>query len=272
MTAKLPDWAIYAAATGALLLASVAGRESADAPEAPPPLESGEDVLIGPPARFEHTINVDPAVGPGAPEKATAFAVSSGGRWITAVRPVAKCDRAAILLGGGQGLEAKVVARQGQTAILSTEGAAEALPMKPAPSLTPGEPGFSVGFADGQPGELALRFIGRATLTVGGHGREHEPVLVWALVGRTKGLHGPLEGLNGAPVIDAMGRVAGVTLKEERQRGRLLTTTPETLAAAAKPGRDQHEAAPGQPVTMENYGRTADSLRRDLRVAEVRCL
>jgi hypothetical protein len=28
----------------------------------------------------------------------------------------------------------------------------------------------------------------------------------------------------------------------------------------------------GEPITTENYGRVADSLRRDLRVAQVSCL
>ena len=54
MTAKLPDWAVYGAIVGALLLVAVTGRERADAPEAPPPLDLSEDILIGPPTRFDH--------------------------------------------------------------------------------------------------------------------------------------------------------------------------------------------------------------------------
>jgi hypothetical protein len=62
----------------------------------------------------------------------------------------------------------------------------------------------------------------------------------------------------------------GVLLKQERKRGRFYTTTPESLAAL--PLRPQAESAPGQPVTTTNYGPAADGLRRDLRVAQVRCL
>ena len=32
------------------------------------------------------------------------------------------------------------------------------------------------------------------------------------------------------------------------------------------------KVAVGEPITTENYGRVADSLRRDLRVAQVACL
>ncbi len=269
MTVKLPDWAIYAAITGALLLVSVAGRERADAPEAPPPLEGSEDALIGPPSQFEHTINVDPAVGPGAPKTTTAFSVGAG-RWVTARATLEDCGRAAILLGGGQALEARPAPRRGLTAVLATNGGPAPLPLAPASALSPGQAGFVAGFAEGRPGELALRLVGRAELTVGGHGRRREPVLVWALVGRTRGLHGPMEGLDGGPVLDSEGRVVGVAVKEERQRGRLLTATPEDLAAAAP--KASHEPVPSEPITLQNYGRAADTLRRDLRVAQVRCL
>ena len=271
MTARLPDWAIYGAATCALLFVSLAGRERADAPEAPPPLDSAEDVLIGPPSRFEHTINVDPVVGPGAPKTATAFAVSAADGWITASRPLARCAKAAILLGDGLAVEAKIAARSGETARLVTRGpAATALPLAPPRSAQAGEYGFAVGWADGRPGEIALKLVGRATLQSGGHGRTPEPVLAWALVGRTRGLHGVLDGLDGGPVLDAEGRVVGVLLRQERRRGRFYTTMPESLAALLP--KAQAEAAPGQPVTPSNYGRAADSLRRDLRVAQVRCL
>ena len=271
MTARFPDWAIYGAVTGALLLVSMTGRERADAPEPPPPLKGSEDALIGAPTRFDRTISVDPATpGPGAPAQASAFAVSAAGRWVTAGRLAQGCRKAAVLLGGGQALEAKVVARDAQTAVLTTDGAATALPLAPPASLKEGARGYAVGYPQGRPGELTLRLIGRSELGTAGRGGVRKPVLVWALVGRTRGLAGPLQGLDGGPVLDSEGRVAGVVLQEARRRGRLYTTTPESLAAAAP--KPQSEPAPGQPVTPQNYGRAGDSLRRDLRVAEARCL
>ena len=106
-----------------------------------------------------------------------------------------------------------------------------------------------------------------------GRGARTEPVLVWAEVGRTDGLRGSLAGLSGAPALDASGRVVGVTIAESPRRGRIYTTAPETVHTAFQVARQQPATyAVGEPVNVENYGRVADSLRRDLRVAQVVCL
>ncbi|MDB5477490.1 MAG: hypothetical protein JWP49_3001, partial [Phenylobacterium sp.] len=97
-----------------------------------------------------------------------------------------------------------------------------------------------------------------------------EPVLVWAEAGRTDGLHGTLGGLSGAPALDAAGRVIGVTIAEAPRRGRIYTTTPETVRNTL--AGQAVSAGAAEPVTPENYGRVADDLRRSLRVAQVICL
>jgi hypothetical protein len=98
-------------------------------------------------------------------------------------------------------------------------------------------------------------------------------VLVWAEAGRTDGLKGTLGGLSGAPALDAAGRVIGVTIAEAPRRGRIYTTVPETMRRTLETsGRRLGNPQPGQPITPENYGRVADGLRRDLRVAQVVCL
>lgn len=268
---RLPDWAIYGAVVAALVLVSVAGREKADAPPAPPTPEGSEGALIGPPAGFDHTVAVDPATGPGAPPTGAAFSVSSTGRWITARRLVAGCKTAVILIGGGQGLEAKVVSpARGDTAVLITAGGAPALPVAPPRDVQAGERGFHVGFPQQQSGELTTRLIGRQVVATPGRSGERTTLTAWALVGRTRGLHGSLAGLIGAPVLDGEGRVVAVTLTESRRHGLIWATSPESLSALAP--HNPHEPAPGQTITLENYGRVADGLRRDLRVAPVRCL
>src|SRR6185369_12460929 len=95
----------------------------------------------------------------------------------------------------------------------------------------------------------------------------------WAEAGRTEGLEGSLGGLSGAPALDAQGRVVGVTIAESPRRGRIYTTAPEVVTATlsafgpANPG-----PALGEPVTPQNYYVVADSLRRELQVAQVICL
>jgi hypothetical protein len=68
--------------------------------------------------------------------------------------------------------------------------------------------------------------------------------------------------------------VVGVTIAEAPRRGRIYTTAPETVqrlieeAGAPTPVA----ASSGARLTPQNFGRVADSLRRDLRVAQVVCL
>ena len=93
-------------------------------------------------------------------------------------------------------------------------------------------------------------------------------------VGRSEGLKGTLGGLSGAPALDTHGRVIGVTIAEAPRRGRIYTTAPETVqrlideAGAPLPAAQ----ASGALLTPQNYGQVAQTLRRDLRVAQVVCL
>jgi hypothetical protein len=129
-----------------------------------------------------------------------------------------------------------------------------------------------MGFPQGRPGEASSRLVGRENLVVRGRGARTEPVLVWAETGRTDGLAGTLGGLSGAPALDDRGRVVGVTIAEAPRRGRIYTTSPETTAhALAASGRRLGEFPPGA-VSADNYGRVADDLRRNLRIAQVVCL
>ena len=67
-------------------------------------------------------------------------------------------------------------------------------------------------------------------------------------------------------------RRRGPPMKAPR-RGRVYTATPDTLRRAlAAAGVKPAPPGTGQPISVENYGRVADGLRRDLRVAQVVCL
>jgi S1-C subfamily serine protease len=270
---RIPDWLIYGAAVAALLGASVVGRGHDAAPPAPPAADAQEGALMGPPAGFD-PLDLTPA--PGGPlqqVRATAFAISGEGRWLTALHVVASCRKAAVLLGGGLAVPAEVRAfKTGDLALLISKGGATPLPLAAPKAPREGAMAFTVGFPHGRPGEMALRYIGRDTLSFGGRGAPDLPVMVWAEAGRTDDLHGSLTGLAGAPVVDGEGRVLGVTLANRPRRGLVYTTAPETLAPAIKILGAARDTAVGEPISAENYGRVADALRRDTRVAEVRCL
>lgn len=271
--ARLPDWAIYGLAAGALVLASLARRENADAPPAPPPPDEIEGALLGPITPFDPSVTVHAPDKPFTPSAGTAFSIAADGRWITARHVVEGCRQPALVVGGGRAVAADMrLAPRSDVALLLTQGGPPALPVVAQPQLRRGQRAFHPGFPQGRPGEVASRLLGRETLKVTGRGAHEEPVLAWAEVGRTAGADGSLSGLSGAPALDRQGRVVGVTLAEEPRRGRIYTTAPDSFGPAVRGVQRAEEATVGEPVTVENYGRVSDALRRDLRVAQVVCL
>lgn len=268
---RLPDWLVYAAVVVALLVAAVGRQEKADAPPAPPVGEDG--VPLGPASPFDPSVVVD-VPGKAEPGVGTAFSISDAGVWVTARHVVDGCAQAAIVVGEGRGVAAQVqIDPRGEAAILTTDGGAPALPLGLQGVLRRGDRAYHPGYPQGRPGEASSRLIGRENLVVRGRGARTEPVLVWAETGRTQGLDGTLGGLSGAPALDRSGRVIGVTVAESPRRGRIYTTVPETVSGAIQfTGRRPASYALGEPLSTENYGRVADTLRRDLRVAQVVCL
>jgi serine protease Do len=269
---RLPDWLIYAAVVVALLIAAVGRQAHIDAPAAPPPAPAAEGAALGPASPFDPAVVVEVAdkTQPGA---GTAFSISDSGVWVTARHVVEGCSRAAIVVGPGRGVAAKVtIDPNAETAILTTDGGAPPLPLGLNAGLRRGEQAFHVGFPQGRPGEASSRLLGRENLVVEGRGARTEPVLVWAETGRTDGLKGTLGGLSGAPALDNQGRVIGVTIAEAPRRGRIYTTSPETTARTLAANGGKLPELSGADISADNYGRVADDLRRNLRVAQVVCL
>lgn len=270
---RLPDWLIYASVVGALLIAAIGRQERSDAPEPPPRAPQVEGETLGPSSPFDPSVVVD-VPGETGPAAGTAFSIADSGVWLTARHVVDGCGVTAIVVADGKGVAARAqIDPRGEAAILTTNGGAPALPLAIGGGLHRGERAYHLGFPQGHPGEATSRLIGRENLMVRGHGARTEPVLVWAETGRTEGLRGTLGGLSGAPALDSQGRVIGVTIAEAPRRGRIYTTAPETVQATlASTPRRSAALAQTQSLTPENYFRVADSLRRDLRVAQVVCL
>jgi S1-C subfamily serine protease len=276
---RLPDWLIYAGVVAGLLALALNRKEPAPPPPptvsrpAPAP-EAVTGPLLAPASPFDPEVTVDAPEHAG-PAIGTAFSVASTGIWVTARHVVDGCRQAALVVGQGTGVAAQTaIDPTGEAALLATEGGVAALPLALDAPLREGELAYHLGFPQGKPGEAASRLIGRENLVVRGRGARTEPVLVWAEVGRTDGLVGSLGGLSGAPALDAGGRVIGVTIAEAPRRGRIYTTTPETLAhLIASRGQPLPTfTGGGAPLTRSNYGAVAERLRRDLRVAQVVCL
>lgn len=268
---RLPDWLIYLAAATLLLWVVVGQREEADAPAPPPPAPGEEAAPLDPDSPLSADARRTPEPGPTA--SGAAFSVSQSGVWVTAGHVVRQCRRVVLMVAEGRGVAARVAADPDvDLAILTTEGGAPAIPLAQASDIKPGMRGFHVGFPRGRPGELTSRFVGHDTLAAERRGKPRQAVLAWAETGRTEGAEGALYGLSGAPVLDNVGRVVGVTVGEAPRRGRLYTTGPEavqTLMTSA--GVVSAPYVPHQLITTENYGRAADDLRQSLSVAQVFC-
>ena len=258
----------------ALLVVAVGRQERSDAPPPPPPVPGGEGLPLGPASPFDPSVVVQ-VPDDGQPGSGTAFSVDEGGSWLTARHVVDGCKQAAIVVADGRGVAARItIDPHGDAAILTTEGGAPAVPMRQVTEPPRrGERAFHPGFPQGHPGEVTSRLLGRENLVIRGRGARTEPVLVWAEVGRTDTLKGTLSGLSGAPALDGAGRVIGVTVAESPRRGRIYTTAPETVRDLLVQDRRRTAGfALGETITTQNYGRVADGLRRDLRVAQVVCL
>ncbi|OJU51897.1 MAG: serine protease [Brevundimonas sp. 67-6] len=267
----LPDWTIYAAVIGVILVASLNRGERADAPH-DFHAEEPAGPLLGPITPFDPSVTVDTS-DEHEPVSGTAFSIAGDGRWITARHVVEGCRKPALVIDKTRALAADVrLAARADVALLLTDGGPPALPIAPQAPLYKGQRAFHPGFPQGRPGEVASRLIGRETLKIRGHRSYDEPVLAWAEAGRTRGLKGTLSGLSGAPVLDRRGRVLGVTIAESPRRGRIYTTAPDTFVPTVGAQQRADEAALGQAVTTQNYGAVSDRLRQDLRVAQVVCL
>lgn len=269
-----PDWLIYLAVVVVLTFLAVGWQQHADTPPTPPSMPIGSGWPLGPATPFDPSIEVKLPSTPGE-GAGTAFSVAESGVWLTARHVVEGCAKAVIEVAPGRGVAATVRLPPGggETAILITRGGAPALPVALHPWLRRGALAFHPGFPRGAPGEAASRLVGRVRLVLRGRNTRTEPVLAWAEIGRTPGLHGSLIGLSGAPVLDTEGRVIGVTVAEAPRRGRLFTTAPQSLRAVLKAaGVTPAADAKGEAIAVGNYGPVADDLRRDLRVAQVVCL
>lgn len=268
---RLPDWTIYAAVVGVILVASLNKRENADAPPNPP--EEAEGPLLGPVTPFDPEITVQAPDIPFQPSAGTAFSIAREGRWVTARHVVEGCPRPAVVIDRDRAVAADVrLAPRADIALLITDGGPPAVPVAAPFDLREGQRAFHPGFPQGRPGEVTSRLLGREVLHVRGRGQRDEPVLAWAEVGRTRNLGGSLAGLSGAPALDRQGRAIGVTIAESPRRGRVYTTAPDTFAPAIRGVQRPDEPVRGRAVTVDNYGQVAEDLRRSLRVAQVVCL
>ncbi len=268
---RFPDWLIYFAATGAILVAAVSRQEHTDTPEPPPP--GAERVPLGPDSPFDPATVIRTGVNRGQ-HRGAAFAVAEGGVWLTARSEVHGCERLALKVAEGRAVGAHLAeGGDGAIAVLRTQGGPP--PLVIATGLEPrdGVRAFLIGFPKGAPGEASVMRMTTSELPRESRAQPAIPVQVWAETGRTTAMPGPLTGLVGAPVVGADHQVVGLVLRQEARHARFYSTGAAALNAAVRAANaSPAPPAPAETATVENYGRVADDLRRSRQVAQVLCL
>jgi S1-C subfamily serine protease len=266
-----PHWLVYSGGVAIILALALGRQQHANAPAPPPPVPGEDQMPLAQSSPF--AAKVAPLSPKVETVSGTAFSASASGVWLTARHVIDGCRQPAIVVADGRGVAAKVRAVADDVAVLTTVGGSPALPIAASPVLHTGERVFLPGFPQGGPGEAASQLLGPQTLRKHARNARPETDLAWAEVGRTDGLNGSLAGLSGAPALDSSGEVVGVTLAQAPRRGRIYTSTPDTLRRAlAAAGIKPATGTTGGPISVENYGRVADGLRRELSVAQVVCL
>lgn len=262
---KIPDWLIYLILL-VIIIGNVMGKSRPNVPPMAPP-ELGPALPNAKPSDPALLVEInDPHSGIG-----TAFVVDNEGTWLTARHVVDSCDTVGLRLGSGKQvmMDEVIISKDTDTAVLISRWKRAPFARDFLSRRQIGERAYLMGFPQGRPGELAGKLIGRHRMLMRGRYRTAEAVLVWAEIGRSRGLDGSIGGLSGGPVFDKDGEVIGLVAAESIRRGRVYTVAPRSLASVLKPLAEQPES---DAIAMENYGRRADSYRRSRRIAQVVCL
>ncbi|HRP11848.1 MAG TPA: serine protease [Terricaulis sp.] len=270
----IPDWLLYIIVIAAVVfvLFRIDDQQRADAPPAIPDVVDG-GAYLPPPSEYDPSVLVE--VGAATSGLGSAFAISEEGWWLTARHVVDACERVGIIVANGAAAPVHDVkiALFADLALLKTNAAPVALALDTSErQFQINQRAYHVGFPQGRPGEAYSRLIGRQTLVARGRYETEEPVLAWAVLGRTSGLNGSLAGISGGPALASNGQVIGVTIAESARRGRIYTAAPTSILRLLRVEQVRAAGAPTARMTPEDYGQQADDLRRSLAVAQVICV
>jgi S1-C subfamily serine protease len=267
------DILIYLGALGLMVLVLFMLSPDADVPAAAPPSEFAAEMgpLLADPSPLDEMVLVQ--VGEPQNGIGTAFAVNEKGDWLTARHVVEGCEKVTLEVAPGNYVPvARISIDDGHDlALLSTGRSPYPVKLALGEPLHEGAEGFAVGFPQGQPGELATTLVGRSRLVTRGRREGEAPILAWAEVGRTDGLDGTLGGISGGPMFDAEGAVRGVVVAESPRRGRLYTTSPQSVEAFLTKLGVELQSGPAEHFDLSAYGAPSDNARRRLQVVKVTC-
>ncbi|MGZ3298100.1 MAG: peptidase [Asticcacaulis sp.] len=271
---RIPDRLFYLVVLVAIVAVTGSWHEQSIAPPAPPPPGKGEMALFANFTPFAAVSIINLPIDDQKVMTGTAFSIAKSGQWIMGADSIKGCPHPFLNIGGNLGVPFKVARISGvdNYVIGTTEGAGKPLPLADPKTIEPGQRGFMIGYPASQPGEATARLIGRTVIERHKRFQHNEQVMAWAQAGRTEHIRGNLNQLLGGPVVNSQAQVVGITLRESPRRGRIYSSTPETLARLASTAPRTPDFENSNTLTKTNYGIVADTLRREYRVAEVGCI
>lgn len=275
---KFPDWIIYGGALALILTVTDRWAERSMAPAAPPPPGPGEMALFATFTPFHPGQIITLPLMDKQEKRGTAFSVARDGEWVVARESLKDCPHPFINVGGNLGVpfETRRIDGLDNYVLAVTNGGGRPLPVAHPETLKPGMRGFMPGFPQGRVGEATGRLIGETHLTSPRRFETPETVMAWAVAGHTQDIPGSLNQLLGGPTLNARSEVVGITIKTRPRRGRIYSSTPQTLTAitraASRSGTPAAVSGPEDLLTRRNYGTVSDTLRREYRVVQVGCI
>ena len=205
----------------------------------------------------------------------TAFAVRDDGIWITARHVVDGCDKVGLVTEPRRAIRVSRVLPhpRADMAMLWTRRIVPPLAISDAP-LRVRQKGFHFGFPQSDPGQVTSTLLGRRNMRTTGRYRHTEPVIAWAELRRVP-MTESLGGISGGPVINANGKIVGVTVASSKRRGRVYTTAPISMDQLFSQAKIKPNGLPSAGLNTSpadsNFIDYGTALRRQLTVAQVIC-
>ena len=239
-------------------------------PPAPPPAEPRPPILGG--DGREPVVSVVDRGPRSSDSVGTAFAVDPDGAWITAQHVVDEC-RTVFINVKGEWLPGNVltVHSVADVAVVRTRAGGAPLQVAAVWPLTVNQDGFQLGYPQFKPGSTHAKLLGRVRVSRAKRGAPMEVAYAWAEISRTPEFEGTLGGISGGPIVDNNGVVVGVNILESSRRGRVTTSSPESIRETLGRARVQPRGGQTASISPENYGQRADAARGNSAVSRVFC-
>ena len=229
-----------------------------------PPIQSGDGT--------EPIVNVVERGPRNSNSVGTAFAVDPDGAWITAQHVVDGC-RVVYINVKGEWLPASVLTVHSVADVAVTRTRLGGVPLQVAPTapLKVNQDGFQLGYPQFKPGSTHVKLLGRVRVQRPKRGAPLEIAYSWAEVSRSPDFEGTLGGISGGPIVDSNGIAIGVNILESSRRGRVTTSSPESMRESLASARIAPRGGQTASVSAENYGARADAARVNSAVSRVFC-